>query len=156
MLELTFQTHPSRYRHWQLSVAGKTARLVLNVDPKQALDGQSELKMNSYDLGVDIELADAVDRLRFEHPEVRAVCVASGHDRVFCAGANIPTLAGSSQNVRRRMSPQNRKCGIVSQDLLRYSDIGQKHKLLHDSIRLEQCIGLNIGRIQRLAVENNW
>jgi benzoyl-CoA-dihydrodiol lyase len=92
---IDFETHPSRYKHWQLTVSGKTAELVLRVDPKAPLDGKSELKLNSYDLGVDIELADAVERLRFEHPQVRAVVIKSGHERVFCAGANIPTLAGS-------------------------------------------------------------
>lgn len=92
---LRFQTHPDHYKHWQLAVNGDRATLTMNVDADAALDGTSELKLNSYDLGVDIELADAVERLRFEHPEVRVVCIDSGHDRVFCAGANIPTLAGS-------------------------------------------------------------
>jgi len=125
MVALTFQTHPSRYRHWQLSVDGKTAQLVLNVDAKQALDGQSELKMNSYDLGVDIELADAVDRLRFEHPEVRAVCIASGHDRVFCAGANIPTLAGSSHAFKINFCKFTNETRLAIEDASRHS--GQKY-----------------------------
>jgi benzoyl-CoA-dihydrodiol lyase len=125
MASLSFQTHPSRYRHWRLSVHGKTARLVLNVDAKSALDGTSELKMNSYDLGVDIELADAVDRLRFEHPEVRAVCVASGHDRVFCAGANIPTLAGSSHQFKINFCKFTNETRLAIEDASRFS--GQKY-----------------------------
>ncbi len=125
MPSLSFQTHPSRYRHWQLSVQGKTARLVLNVDPKGSLDGTSELKMNSYDLGVDIELADAVDRLRFEHPQVRAVCVASGHERVFCAGANISTLAGSSHQFKINFCKFTNETRLAIEDASRHS--GQKY-----------------------------
>jgi len=124
MREITFHTHPSRYRHWHLTVDGSTARLVLNVDAKAALDGQSELKMNSYDLGVDIELADAVERLRFEHPNVRAVCIASGHDRVFCAGANIPTLAGSSHAFKINFCKFTNETRIAIEDASQHS--GQK------------------------------
>ena len=91
-----FDTHPSRYRHWRLEVDGQTARLVLDVDEQGGLVPGYELKLNSYDLGVDIELYDAVQRLRFEHPQVRAVVVTSGKDRTFCAGANIRMLAQSS------------------------------------------------------------
>jgi benzoyl-CoA-dihydrodiol lyase len=90
-----FATDPSRYRHWQLSIDGPIARLVLDVDEHGGLVPGYELKMNSYDLGVDIELYDATQRIRFEHPEVRAVVVTSGKDRMFCAGANIRMLAGS-------------------------------------------------------------
>jgi len=93
---LDFETHPDRYRHWRLEVGGDgLARLTLAVDPDQGFRPGYELKLNSYDLGVDRELADAVDRLRFEHPEVRAVVVASALDRVFSAGANIPMLAAA-------------------------------------------------------------
>ena len=90
---VSFETHPDRYRHWRLELGGEVARLVLDVDERDG-DGY-ELKLNSYDLGVDIELYDAVQRLRFEHPEVRAVVIASGKDKVFCAGANIKMLAQS-------------------------------------------------------------
>lgn len=91
-----FQTSPDRYRHWQLSSDGPVATLTLNVDEQGGLVPGYELKMNSYDLGVDIELYDAVQRLRFEHPEVKAVVVTGGMDRMFCAGANIRMLAQSS------------------------------------------------------------
>jgi benzoyl-CoA-dihydrodiol lyase len=88
-----YRTEPSRYRHWGLEVDGAVATLRMDVDEKAGLRPGYELKLNSYDLGVDIELYDAVQRLRFEHPEVRAVVVTSGKDRVFCAGANIRMLA---------------------------------------------------------------
>jgi benzoyl-CoA-dihydrodiol lyase len=91
-----FDTDPDRYRHWRLEVDGQTARLVLDVDEQGGLTPGYELKQNSYDLGVDIELYDAVQRLRFEHPNVRAVVVTSGKERMFCAGANIRMLAGST------------------------------------------------------------
>ncbi|NNE12556.1 MAG: benzoyl-CoA-dihydrodiol lyase, partial [Ilumatobacter sp.] len=93
---IPFDTHPDRYRHWTLSVDGSIATLTLAVDPDGGLRDDYELKMNSYDLGVDIELHDAVQRLRFEHPGVKAVVVTGGLDRMFCAGANIRMLAGSS------------------------------------------------------------
>ncbi|UEA58024.1 2,3-epoxybenzoyl-CoA dihydrolase [Gordonia otitidis] len=90
-----FDTEPARYRHWTLDIDGPVASLILSVDPTGGLVGGYELKMNSYDLGVDIELYDAVQRLRFEHPEVKAVVITSGLDRMFCAGANIKMLAAS-------------------------------------------------------------
>src|SRR5271155_2193779 len=93
---IDFQTEPSRYRHWQLKVDGDVATLVMDVDEKGGLFEGYDLKLNSYDLGVDIELADAIERLRFEHPQVRAVVLRSGKPRVFCAGANIRMLAGAS------------------------------------------------------------
>ena len=93
---IDFQTEPSRYRHWKLNIAGDVATLLLDVDEKGGLFEGYELKLNSYDLGVDIELADAIERLRFEHPEVRVVVLRSGKPRVFCAGANIRMLAGAS------------------------------------------------------------
>ena len=93
---ITFATEPSAYRHWQLSIDAPVATLTMRVTPEAGLRDDYELKLNSYDLGVDIELHDAVQRLRFEHPEVRAVVVTGGLDKVFCAGANIQMLAGSS------------------------------------------------------------
>jgi benzoyl-CoA-dihydrodiol lyase len=90
---IDFQIDPSRYRHWRLSFDGPIATLTMDVDPDGGLFEGCELKMNSYDLGVDIELADAVQRLRFEHPEVRTVILRSGKEGVFCAGANIRMLA---------------------------------------------------------------
>ena len=96
---LTFDTYPSRYKHWRLSV-GPTppdvAHLVLDVQEDGGLSPDHALKLNSYDVTVDIELRDAVQRLRFEHPEVRVVVIESGKDRVFCAGANIPMLGAST------------------------------------------------------------
>ncbi|UTD27312.1 2,3-epoxybenzoyl-CoA dihydrolase [Bradyrhizobium sp. WD16] len=93
---IDFQTDPSRYRHWQLAVDGEIATLTLDVDENGGMFEGYQLKLNSYDLGVDIELADAVQRLRFEYPEVKAVILRSGKNRVFCAGANIRMLAGAS------------------------------------------------------------
>ena len=96
MARIDFQTDPSRYRHWKLQFDGPVAHLIMDVDPAGGLFEGYELKLNSYDLGVDIELADAVQRLRFEHPEVGAVVLRSGKENVFCAGANIRMLAGAS------------------------------------------------------------
>src|SRR6202140_718588 len=89
MQTIDFQTEPSRYRHWRIEHDGDVAYLIMDVDPAGGLSDQYELKLNSYDLAVDIELNDAVQRLRFEHPQVRAVVIKSGKDNVFCAGANI-------------------------------------------------------------------
>jgi benzoyl-CoA-dihydrodiol lyase len=91
-----FRTEPARYRHWKLAVDGRVATLTMDVQEDGGLRPGYELKLNSYDLGVDIELADAVLRLRFEHPEVGAVILTSGKERVFCAGANIRMLGQSS------------------------------------------------------------
>jgi benzoyl-CoA-dihydrodiol lyase len=93
---IDFQTDPSRYRHWKLDVDGDVATLTMDVDENGGLFEGYLLKLNSYDLGVDIELADAVQRLRFEHPGVKVVVVRSGKNRVFCAGANIRMLAGAT------------------------------------------------------------
>ena len=95
---IAFETHPDRYRHWKLSFDGRVATLTLDVDETAGLAPGYELKLNSYDLGVDIELYDAIQRLRFEHPEVAAVVITSAMNRVFCAGANIPRLKGSSHD----------------------------------------------------------
>ncbi len=92
MPEIDFRTDPTRYRHWKLQFDGPVAHLVMDVDPAGGLSEGYELKLNSYDLGVDIELADAIQRLRFEHPEVGAVVIRSGKENVFCAGANIRML----------------------------------------------------------------
>ncbi len=96
MEPIDFRTEPARYRHWKIDVDGEIAFLVMDVDPAGGLSGDYELKLNSYDLAVDIELNDAVQRLRFEHPEVRAVVIKSGKDNVFCAGANIRMLGRAS------------------------------------------------------------
>jgi benzoyl-CoA-dihydrodiol lyase len=96
MAHVEFRTCPAKYRHWRLAADGPLATLTMDVDEQGGLVPGYELKLNSYDLGVDIELYDAVQRLRFEHPEVKAVVVTSGKDKIFCAGANIRMLAASS------------------------------------------------------------
>jgi benzoyl-CoA-dihydrodiol lyase len=93
---IVFDTEPAAYRHWRLEITPPVATLTMAVTPDAGLRDDYELKLNSYDLAVDIELHDAVNRLRFEHPEVRVVVVTGGLDKVFCAGANIQMLAGAS------------------------------------------------------------
>ena len=93
---IRFETSPDRYRHWRLAVEGAVARLTMDVEEDGGMRPGYPLKLNSYDLGVDIELADAIQRLRFEHPEVRVLLVQSGKDRVFCSGANIFMLGSST------------------------------------------------------------
>jgi benzoyl-CoA-dihydrodiol lyase len=97
---ISFETRPSHYSHWKLEIEGRRARLILGVNERAGLRPGYLLKLNSYDLGVDIELADAIARLRFEHPGVSAVTVSSGLDGVFCAGANIFMLAGASHGFK--------------------------------------------------------
>src|SRR5438309_5474423 len=93
---VTFQTSPEQYQHWKLSIDGPVAQLSMDVQEDRTLADGYKLKLNSYDLGVDIELADAIQRIRFEHPEVRAVVITSLKPRIFCAGANIYMLGTSS------------------------------------------------------------
>lgn len=93
---IDFQTNPQQYRHWRLEFDGEVASLIMDVDENAGMFEGYELKLNSYDLGVDIELYDALQRIRFEHPQVRVVVLRSGKERVFCAGANIRMLAGAS------------------------------------------------------------
>jgi benzoyl-CoA-dihydrodiol lyase len=97
---IRFETHPDHYKHWRLEIDGNVARLSMSVDEDGGLHDGYKLKLNSYDLGVDIELADAIERIRFEHPEVHAVLVSSALDRVFCAGANIFMLGSSSHGFK--------------------------------------------------------
>jgi benzoyl-CoA-dihydrodiol lyase len=99
MQTIDYQTDPSRYRHWKIERDGDIAYLIMDVDQAGGL-GDYELKLNSYDLGVDIELNDAVQRLRFEHPEVRCVVIKSGKDNVFCAGANIRMLGKATHGAK--------------------------------------------------------
>ncbi len=91
-----YRTDPSQYRHWNLSAEGSLARLTLDIAEDAGIRPGYKLKLNSYDLGVDVELADALNRIRFEHPQVRSVIVTSGRDRIFCSGANIFMLGVSS------------------------------------------------------------
>src|SRR5436853_5077366 len=93
---INLQTSPDQYKHWRLSIEGAVAKLAMDVQEDVTLAEGYKLKLNSYDLGVDIELADAIQRIRFEHPEVRAVVVTSLKPRIFCAGANIYMLGTSS------------------------------------------------------------
>ncbi len=100
MSRIDFQTAPDAYRHWRIEAEGEVARLIMDVDETAGLFEGYELKLNSYDLGVDIELADAIQRLRFEYPQVKTVVLASGKDKVFCAGANIRMLGGSAHSLK--------------------------------------------------------
>ena len=93
---VSFETHPSRYRHWRLDFAGRVATLTMDINEESAIRPGYRLKLNSYDLGVDIELYDALQRIRFEHPEVATVVLTSGKERIFCSGANIFMLGLSS------------------------------------------------------------
>src|SRR5213595_2154846 len=93
---VTYDTHPERYSHWRLAFDGPVATLILDVAEDKGLAPGYKLKLNSYDLGVDIELADALNRIRFEHPEVKCVVITSARERVFCSGANIFMLGQST------------------------------------------------------------
>ncbi|MGE0790302.1 MAG: 2,3-epoxybenzoyl-CoA dihydrolase [Sandaracinaceae bacterium] len=119
-MRISFDTHPDRYRHWKLSFDGERANLTLDVQPHGGLRDDYELKLNSYDLGVDIELADAIQRVRFEHPEVKVVVVTSGQARVFCAGANIPMLGTSSHAFKVNF------CKYTNETRLSIEDCSQK------------------------------
>ena len=116
---VAFATHPSRYVHWRLEIEPPLARLVMDVQEERPLRPGYPLKLNSYDLGVDIELADAVQRLRFEHPEVRALVVTSGKDRVFCSGANIYMLGSSTHAFKVNF------CKYTNETRLSFEDASQ-------------------------------
>ncbi|HYX93081.1 MAG TPA: 2,3-epoxybenzoyl-CoA dihydrolase [Myxococcaceae bacterium] len=119
----TFESHPRRYRHWKLSLEGEVARLSMDVQEDQALRRDYSLKLNSYDLGVDIELADAVQRIRFEHPEVRAVILTSRKDRIFCAGANIFMLGSSSHPFKVNFCKFTNETRLAMEDASAHSGI---------------------------------
>jgi benzoyl-CoA-dihydrodiol lyase len=120
---VSFETHPKSYRHWKLEVEGEIARLTMAVDPDHPLRPGYELKLNSYDLAVDIELADAVERLRFEHPEVRAVVVTADIDRVFCSGANIYMLGASSHSFKVNFCKFTNETRLAIEDASRHSGL---------------------------------
>ena len=120
---LSFDTHPSRYRHWTLSVDGEVARLTMKVQPFGGANTELELKSNSYDLAVDIELADAIDRLRFTHPSVKCCVITSGHDRIFCAGANIYMLAASTHPFKVNFCKYTNETRLAIEDASRNSGI---------------------------------
>ena len=125
---LTFETHPSRYRHWKLTVGEggnpAVARLAMAVDNTAPLKPGYDLKLNSYDLAVDIELADAIQRLRFEHPAVKVVVVTSDRDRIFCAGANIFMLASSTHAFKVNFCKFTNETRLAMEDASAHS--GQK------------------------------
>ncbi len=120
---VTFETSPDRYRHWKLQIDGAVATLSMDVREDAGLSPDYRLKLNSYDLGVDIELADAVQRLRFEHPEVHVVIVASLKERIFCAGANIMMLRGSSHAWKVNFCKFTNETRLAIEDASRHSGI---------------------------------
>src|SRR3954464_6907960 len=122
---IDFQTEPSRYRLWRVEYDGPVASLILDVDPTGGLFPGGELKLNSYDLGVDIELADAVQRLRFEHPEGSTVVIRSGKENVFCAGANIGALARASHQHKVNFCKFTNETRLAIEDASAYS--GQRY-----------------------------
>ncbi|HEY4056283.1 MAG TPA: 2,3-epoxybenzoyl-CoA dihydrolase [Kofleriaceae bacterium] len=119
-----FETHPSRYKHWKLTVDGETAKLVMAVDDEHPHKPGYELKLNSYDLSVDIELADVIQRLRFEHPEVKALVVTAELDRVFCSGANIYMLGLSTHSFKVNFCKFTNETRIYLEDASANSGLG--------------------------------
>jgi benzoyl-CoA-dihydrodiol lyase len=124
MQPIDYQTDPSRYRHWKIERDGDIAYLIMDVDQAGGL-GDYELKLNSYDLGVDIELNDAVQRLRFEHPEVRCVVIKSGKDNVFCAGANIRMLGKATHGAKVNF------CKFTNETRLAIEDASENSKQIY-------------------------
>jgi benzoyl-CoA-dihydrodiol lyase len=120
---LSFRTSPDHYRHWKLTCDGAVATLSMDVQEDAGLSSEYRLKLNSYDLGVDIELADAVQRIRFEHPEVHAVVVTSSKERVFCAGANIFMLRGSSHAWKVNFCKFTNETRLAIEDASRHSEL---------------------------------
>src|SRR3954463_1860556 len=120
---ITFDTHPDRYKHWKLTFDGAVATLSMDVREDAGLSPDYKLKLNSYDLGVDIELADAVQRLRFEHPEVRVVVISSLKERIFCAGANIMMLRGSSHVAKVNFCKFTNETRLAMEDASQHSGL---------------------------------
>src|SRR6187397_1568046 len=120
---VTFDTDPGRYRHWRLSFDGPIATLAMDVQEDAGLSSDYKLKLNSYDLGVDIELADAIQRIRFEHPEVHAVVVTSLKERIFCAGANIFMLRGSTHAWKVNFCKFTNETRLAIEDASQHSGI---------------------------------
>jgi len=123
MATITFETHPSRYRHWRLDVQGEVAILTMDVAEDGGLVPGYALKLNSYDLGVDIELADAIQRLRFSHPSVRVLVITSLRDRMFCAGANIFMLGQSSHPFKVNFCKFTNETRLYLEEMSRESGI---------------------------------
>ena len=120
---ITFDTHPDSYKHWKLTFDGPIATLSMDVREDAGLSQDYKLKLNSYDLAVDIELADAIQRLRFEHPEVRTVIVSSLKERIFCAGANIMMLRGSSHVAKVNFCKFTNETRLAMEDASRHSGL---------------------------------
>ncbi len=120
---VSFETSPSQYKHWSLRIDGHVATLAMDVREDAGLSSEYRLKLNSYDLGVDIELADAVLRLRFEHPEVHSVVVTSLKERVFCAGANIMMLRGSAHGWKVNFCKFTNETRLAIEDASRHSGL---------------------------------
>ena len=132
---IDFQTDPSRYRHWRIEQDGEVAYLIMDVDPAGGLSTDYELKLNSYDLAVDIELNDAVQRLRFEHPEVRCVVIKSGKDNVFCAGANIRMLGKATHGHKVNF------CKFTNETRLAIEDATDNSKQIYMTAVNGSCAG---------------
>jgi benzoyl-CoA-dihydrodiol lyase len=120
---VSFDTSPDRYRHWKLTFDGPVATLAMDVQEDAGLSPDYKLKLNSYDLGVDVELADAIQRLRFEHPEIRSVIVTSLKERIFCAGANIFMLRGSTHAWKVNFCKFTNETRLAMEDASRHSGI---------------------------------
>src|SRR5580700_78659 len=123
-----FETHPDRYRHWRLELppeyGGAVARLVMDVRENEGLRPGYPLKLNSYDLGVDIELADALMRIRFEHPQVKALVFTSGKDRIFCSGANIYMLGSSTHGFKVNFCKFTNETRLYLEEMSAESGVG--------------------------------
>ncbi|MDQ3366949.1 MAG: 2,3-epoxybenzoyl-CoA dihydrolase [Myxococcota bacterium] len=137
-----FETHPSRYKHWQLSFAGDVAKLVMAVDDEHPHKPGYELKLNSYDLSVDIELADALQRIRFEHPEVKALVITADLDKVFCSGANIYMLGLSTHSFKVNFCKFTNETRLYLEDASATSGLGS----------LAACKGTTAGGGYELAL----
>ncbi len=124
MIPLDFERHPDDYHHWRLTIDGSVATLAMDVDESRPATGDYALKLNSYDIGVDIELADAIQRLRFEHPEVRCLVVSSLKERMFCAGANIFMLGASDHGFKVNFCKYTNETRLAIEDLSENSGIG--------------------------------
>jgi benzoyl-CoA-dihydrodiol lyase len=120
---ITFDTAPDRYNHWKLAIDGPVATLSMDVREDAGLSPDYKLKLNSYDLGVDIELADAIQRLRFEHPEVHVVVLSSLKERIFCAGANIMMLRGSTHGAKVNFCKFTNETRLAMEDASAHSGI---------------------------------
>jgi len=135
MKAIDFDTDPGRYKHWRIEIDGDVASLVMDVDPAGGLSSDYELKLNSYDLAVDIELNDAVQRLRFEHPEVRVVVIKSGKDNVFCAGANIRMLGKATHGHKVNF------CKFTNETRLAIEDASENSKQSYLAAVTGACAG---------------